>query len=312
MGPETVFDLASLTKPLTTHLWCLRLASEGRLDLEAPIGRWLRDLHPALAACPLWRLLNHTTGLPAHREYYAGLGPRVLQTGRHASALIALRRMLHSIEPEQPCGAGEIYSDLGFLLLEEVCERVDGPLRDRWSSLPGHGPDALRFRLLPAEPDATYAATELCPWRGRLLMGEVHDDNCWTMGGVAGHAGLFGSLGAVHDAGLQWLRAAQGDAAPLDLDPSVVAWSLDRRRAHPRGTRVLGWDTPTPGASTSGSHFGRRSIGHLGFTGTSLWIDPDAEIVVTLLTNRVCPTRSNERLRPFRPALHDAARECFT
>lgn len=305
---ETIFDLASLTKPLSTTLWAMRLANDGRLDPRAPIADYVPVSDEALARCPVWRLMSHTSGLPAHRRYYQGLGPGTLRSGRHDFAHAALRRMLRESTVDSTPSEKEKYSDIGYLLLEWVCESIDAPLAQRWRSLPHHGPTALHFRPLGTSADDAdrYAATEECPWRNRLLQGEVHDDNCWTIGGIGGHAGLFGTLEAVHEAGRDWLRAIRSEPNVMGLDPSMVPYWTDRNRMHPHGTRVLGWDTPTPGASTSGQFFGRRSIGHLGFTGTSLWIDPDAQVVMTLLTNRVSPSRENIGIRWLRPTLHDA------
>ena len=303
---ETPFDLASLTKPLTTTLWCLSLVESGALELESTLGEHLDLSDPGLRSAPVWRLLNHTAGLPAHRSYYEGLGRTALRSGAHGSARSALRRMLLRSEADCAPGQQELYSDIGYLLLEWVCETRDRPLAQRWPTLPGHGPGAIHMRGLPAAPAPDYAATEQCPWRGRLLQGEVHDDNCWTMGGVAGHAGAFGSLGAVHALARRCLAAARGEPDALPFSSDLFQRSIDRRWMHPLGTRVLGWDTPTPGASTSGTHFGRRAFGHLGFTGTSVWVDPDAAVVMTLLTNRVCPSRANTGIRQLRPALHDA------
>ncbi|MEZ4469308.1 MAG: serine hydrolase domain-containing protein [bacterium] len=303
-GPETRWDLASLTKPLTTVAWCSQLVEDGRLDLAAPLGDLLPVADAALARAPVALLLTHTAGLAAHRPYFEGLGPMVLRTGRHASARLAIRRMLLQSEPESPPGAVERYSDLGFLLLEAACEAVDGPLAQAWARLPFHGPDALHFRPLPAATDARYAATERCPWRGRLLQGEVHDDNCWTLGGIAGHAGLFGTLDAALAAVMALLAGARGARVPY---PPALFEGLSPRWMHPLGTFVRGFDTPTPGASSSGTRFGRTAFGHLGFTGTSFWIDPAADVAMVLLTNRVCPSRDDTRIRWLRPAVHDAA-----
>lgn len=304
----TRFDLASLTKPLTTTLWCLRLVEQGALQLDDPIGRHVEVEDAQLASTPVWRLLNHTSGLPAYRPYYQGLGPNVARSGRHADARRALRRMLRATPLEETPGHVERYSDLGYLLLELVCEAADAPLDAVWPTLPHHGPDAIHFVPLPTGIDPTpYAATEDCPWRGRLLRGEVHDDNCWTIGGIGGHAGGFATLPQVYALAADFLALARGRDRDLGVSPELLQRSVDRRWMHPQGTRVLGWDTPTPGASTSGRHFGRRSIGHLGFTGTSVWIDLEAEVVMVLLTNRVCPNRDNPRVRDFRPRIHDAA-----
>ena len=194
-------------------------------------------------------------------------------------------------------------------MLEMVCESVNESLTTAWRKLPNHADEALHFRPIgePGEP-TNVAATERCPWRQRLLRGEVHDDNCWTMGGVAGHAGLFGRLRDVHGAGQAWLTALVGGDSGLGVDTDLVQRMVDPGIMHRKGTRVLGWDTPSPGRSSAGRYFGRRSIGHLGFTGTSLWIDPDAEVVVTVLSNRVCPSRDDTRIRRLRPEIHDLVR----
>ena len=314
---QTPFDLASLTKPLTTTLWFWHLHAAGRIDLDTPIGEVVSVQAPALAECPVWRLLTHTTGLPAHRPFFEGLGPSVLQSGRHAAARGAIRRMIAHTELIAQPGDREIYSDLGYLLLEQVCEAISGRLVDVWPDLPAHGPDALHFLPLPQpagglQSRAVYAATEDCPWRGRRLQGEVHDDNCWTLGGVGGHAGAFGTLDATLEAARAWLKAAQGDGSVLKLPDALIASSLSSRWRHPLGGRVLGWDTPSAVGSTAGQHFGRRSFGHLGFTGTSIWIDPDADVAMVLLTNRVCPSRESTGIRWLRPQVHDAAWRCFT
>ncbi len=298
VAADTVWDLASLTKPLTTVAWCRRLVEAGKLSFETPLGSLVPVADAELARTPVWRLLNHTAGLPAWKPYFQGLGQGVLRSARFGSARQAIRRMLLQTSPEVPPGTRELYSDLGFLMLELVCEAVDRPLADVWPELPCHGPEALHFRPLPQVPgDVCYAATEQCPWRGRLLQGEVHDDNCWVLGGVAGHAGLFGHLDAT--------LAAVGNLT-TEADGGLADW-LSPWWLHPHGTFLGGFDTPTPGASSSGSRFGRRAFGHLGFTGTSFWIDPDAQVAMVLLTNRVCPTRKNRGIRWLRPALHDAA-----
>lgn len=309
--PETVFDLASLTKPLTTTLWFWHTLP--RLELDVAIGDVVKVGDARLAETPVWRLLSHTAGLAAHRPFFEGLGRSVLHSGRHAAAKRTIRRMIAGAPLVADPGAREIYSDLGYLLLEQICEAVSAPLEALWADLPGHGPSALHFRPLPTDDDGLgYAATERCPWRGRLLRGEVHDDNCWTMGGVGGHAGLFGTLSATLSAAQAWLRAAQGDGSALALEDALIPMSLGPRWRHALGDRVLGWDTPAAVGSTAGDHFSRRSFGHLGFTGTSIWIDPEADVAMVLLTNRVCPTRNNHGIRWLRPQLHDAAWRCFT
>lgn len=312
-GAETIWDLASLTKPLTTLPWVLRLVDAGALTLDTTLGAWCAIEDGELRRAPLWRLLNHTTGLPAHREYFRGLGPVTLRSGGFDRAAASIRRMLSQTQPVAAPGARELYSDLGFLLVESLCARADRPLAEVWPTLPGHDADRATGRLhlrplttsTPAVDDAC-AATERCPWRKRLLQGEVHDDNAWTMGGVAGHAGTFGALAAVEAMGRAWLDALAGRPSTLGISTALAREVVARRWMHPQGTRVLGWDTPTPGRSSAGRHFGPRAFGHLGFTGTSLWIDPDREVVMVLLANRVSPSRANTAIRTLRPALHDA------
>jgi CubicO group peptidase (beta-lactamase class C family) len=308
---DTPFDLASLTKPLTTVTWVLRLVTQGRLDLEAPIGRFIAVTDTRLAETPVWRLLSHTTGLPAHREYFRGLLPRARATGDFAGARATVSRMVTGTLLEAAPGARETYSDLGFLLLERVAEAVDAPLAQAWRTLPLHGEGVLHFRPVGQPdrhpPDAVCAATELCPLRGRLVQGEVHDENAWVCGGVAGHAGLFGRLVDVVDFGRAVVAGWHGTEDRLGISREVWRMATAARWLHPAGTRVLGWDTPSPGQSTAGRFFGPDTIGHLGFTGTSLWIDLPRAVVMVLLTNRVCPTRSNTGIRALRPAMHDAA-----
>lgn len=319
VSSNTIFDLASLTKPLTTTLWFWHLHAAGRIELDTPIGDAVSVRSSALAGSPVWRLLNHTSGLAAHRSFYVGLGRSVLQSPNraqaHAAARRAVRRMIAHGDLAAAPGTRETYSDLGYLVLEQICEAIGAPLDAVWSDLPGHGEEALHLCPLPRPANtlrARYAATEACNWRGQLVQGEVHDDNCWTMGGIGGHAGTFGTLDSVLSTAQAWLKAARGDGSLLQLPDELVPMSLAPRWRHPLGGRVLGWDTPSPVGSTAGRHFGRNSFGHLGFTGTSVWIDPDADVAMVLLTNRVCPSRSSTGIRWLRPQLHDAAWRCFT
>jgi CubicO group peptidase (beta-lactamase class C family) len=153
-----------------------------------------------------------------------------------------------------------------------------------------------------------FAATEHCPWRGRTLIGEVHDDNTYAMGGVSGQAGLFGTVQDVAAMADVWLSCFLRDGGFFESGLVQEFW---RKSALPDSTRALGFDTPSPHASQAGGRFGPRTVGHLGFTGTSLWIDPDRELIVVLLTNRVHPTRRNETIKQFRPALHERVAELW-
>ncbi|MBV70228.1 MAG: hypothetical protein CMH52_02680 [Myxococcales bacterium] len=306
---QSIFDLASLTKPLTTTLWCLRLVNEGQLQLEDTLGSYLPLKNQQLRSTPLWRLLIHQGAICAHRQYYQGFTASDRRLLDRASVKTTVRQKLaaeHAIFMPQ---LFEMYTDLGFMILEWICEAASGvSLCQAWPDLPSHGPRGLHFRPWPQPSKADqYVATERCPWRKQLIQGEVHDDNSWIMGGVCGHAGLFGTLDAVHMAARQWLRLATNGSHELGIDPELAGLAFGPSAYVRETSRIFGWDRRTAGRSTSGRYFSTTSFGHLGFTGTSIWIDPTQEIVAVLLTNRVCPTRENQLIKDFRPAIHDLA-----
>jgi CubicO group peptidase (beta-lactamase class C family) len=210
-------------------------------------------------------------------------------------------------------GAHSVYSDLGFILLGEVLERLSGC---DWVALwhkeicPAVGITGLFYMTENGRSDGVttatnqFAATEQDEWRGRVLRGEVHDENAAVMGGVSSHAGLFGTAESVASLAALWLTAARGDAGPL----SMAREFLVRQNIAKDSSWGLGWDTPSSGPtgpSSSGQYLSPVSFGHLGYAGTSLWMDPEQDLMVVLLTNRVHPTRKNNLLRQFRPELHD-------
>ena len=298
---ETVFDLASMTKPLATTLAMLHLVAGGRLSLDAP----LEHLLPVFAGRPAARvtveqLLRHTSGLPAWYPYF--------ETLRHlppAERWPALQGRLRQTVPEAPAGTRTIYSDLNFLILGWIAETLSGARLDRLVSERIYRPlgvASLYFIALDAPaPVAEYAATECCPWRG-LLCGQVHDDNCYCLGGVCGHAGLFGTAGAVHRL-LCHLRAGYRGQGPEPVLPSALVRTFIH--VPPDGRRALGFDVPSADPPACGRHFSPDTVGHLGFTGTSFWMDLARGVIVVLLTNRVHPSRTNEAIKAFRPQLHD-------
>ena len=228
------------------------------------------------------------------------------------------RRFFARVHAERllaPPGEKHLYSDLGFILLGEVVERLSGMPLDRFCEdeiFAPMGLDSTFFvdlsRSAPEpRPGAAraIAATEDCPWRGRILCGEVHDDNAHAMGGVAGHAGLFSSAPDIHRF-IRFLGRCLDGAEPDFLPAAVVREFLEAERPLPGQTHVLGWDTPSPAGSSSGRHFSARTVGHLGFTGTSIWWDLEKDVHVVFLTNRVHPSRDNPGIREFRPLVHDA------
>lgn len=311
---STCFDLASLTKVLATAPLALLEVQGGRLGLETPVGEILEGYTGAgREAVTVRMLLEHSSGLPAWRPYYEALRGAEGGGGLATSAgQAAVRRAVAAEAPEASPGGRALYSDLNFILLDWILETVTGRPADRLVADRLTGPLGIAdlfFVDLKAPGEAararrgrTFAATERCPWRGRTLVGEVHDDNTYAMGGVGGPAGLFGTLEGAAAVAEAWLVSCLSGRGLFDRGLVEAFW---RRSAVPGSTRTLGFDTPAPVGSQAGTGFGPRTVGHLGFTGTSLWIDPDRELIVLLLTNRVHPTRANARIRGFRPALHE-------
>jgi serine-type D-Ala-D-Ala carboxypeptidase len=314
--PRTIFDLASLTKILATTSLYMCWHDQGRIHLD--------EYYPG-KSFTFRQLLNHTSGLPAWKPFYENLiahflgDDLVLNPGSAvganqvknispsaATALMAIpvnerKSYMESLVlaevPQSTPGEKVVYSDLGFLLLAFHAERITGSsfaslVKDEvWSRIPGCG---LSYRELQHRQNVSsgIAATEWCPWRS-LLQGEVHDDNAWSMGGVAGHAGVFGTLEDV----IAWVRAmATGQ---------MVSWRTLREFAKPimdlsGNRRALGFDFSSHAA------FSASTIGHLGFTGTSVWMDLDQGRFAILLTNRVHPSREDIRIRDFRQAFHQS------
>jgi CubicO group peptidase (beta-lactamase class C family) len=310
----TCFDLASLTKVLAATPLVLDLIQEGRLALGDPVHRYLPSCTgEGREAISVAHLLEHSSGLPDWRAYYeevaAARGGAWLATGK---GLHGIRGLVASQAPEAAPGERVLYSDLGFILLDWIIEVVAQKPADvlfqrrivRRLDLKNLFYIDLKNKnkARAARRGRVFAATERCPWRGRVLSGEVHDDNAFAMGGVSGHAGLFGDAESVSTLATAWLDSYRGRASIFARGLTERFW---QRSKVPGSTRAMGFDTPSPRDSSSGSRFGASSVGHTGFTGTSLWIDPDRELVVVLLCNRVHPTRENEAISGFRPRLHD-------
>ncbi len=306
----TVYDLASLTKPLATVTALALLIQDGICQIDDQLHRFLPEARDAaIGTASLADLLTHSSGLPGWRPLYERMSPEAALPATPEARARAASQALDLILAEAPVyerGRKSLYSDLGFMLLGFVAERLVGtPLdrlvRDRITR-PLH---ASPLQYLPsgeADPlKACTAPTGFDTWRQRVLRGEVHDENAAALGGVAGHAGLFGTAEAVLTVSGAWLDAWTDKPSLLNRD---VVRLLTARRQVPGSSWALGWDTPSA-PSTSGRYFSARSFGHLGYTGTSIWIDPERELEVVLLSNRVYPTRKNELIKEFRPIIHD-------
>lgn len=301
---ETIYDIASLTKPIVTTTAAMILCERGLLDLDAPIARYLPDFSAANSRPDRnWRqcatvrmLLLHSAGLAAHREFF--------REAKRYDAVLA--RVLAEPLVRAP-GTRIEYSDLGFILLGEIIQRLSAQPLDAFARREIFQPlgmtqsfftpaRSLRPAIAPTESDKTF--------RKRLVRGEVHDENAWAMGGVAGHAGLFSTAGDISIFARMILNGGVYAHRRI-LRRQTIRRFTARERAG-ESTRTLGWDVPTPPGSSAGNLFSPSSFGHTGFTGTSLWLDPERDFFVVLLTNRVHPTRANERIRQLRPHLHDA------
>jgi CubicO group peptidase (beta-lactamase class C family) len=303
--PGTIFDLASLTKVLATTAAVMRLYDRQQLELDVPLADSLPEFAGAglsdarRSRVTLRMLLDHSSGLPGYVRLFESASDRLAMIEE------CLRQPL-TADP----GTRAEYSDIGFIILGCLVERITGERLDTYCRREIFAPlgmsttrfcpdEAMRTSIPPTEDDRGF--------RHRVIQGEVHDENASVMGGIAGHAGLFSSaLDPLRLAACMLANGVTPSGTQLFSAQTVARFA--ERAQQPSGTsRALGWDTPSL-PSSSGSLFSRRSIGHLGFTGTSLWIDLEAGIAITLLTNRTWPDRSNQAIRKVRPRFHDAVR----
>lgn len=323
MARDTVFDLASLTKPIATATAVLLLADQGALALDDPVAKHL----PAFGErgkeeVTLRHLLTHSSGLKPWRAFHEVLVERERKTGERligtpAARELVIDRICRSKLVHEP-GAAAVYGDLDFIVLGAVVEAVAREPLDAFCAARIFEPLGLARTGFVRPPEGGgppptgirrgFAATESCPWRGYVVWGEVHDPNASAMGGVAGHAGLFAPADDVMTFARTLLDVWHGRSEAL---PRSMLRELLRRQHIPESSSwALGWDTPTRGASTSGRWFSDNSVGHLGFTGTSLWIDLEREAVVVMLTNRVHTVAKRSRFA-LRPVIHDLIMEAM-
>lgn len=311
LSPETLFDLASLTKVLATTWLVTKWWEEERLDLDAPIGDLLPGRYPAdKRSLTVRLLLCHAAGLPSGLRLRQEFPSPPGAPGRRE----VMERFL-SAPLACPPRTRTVYSDIGPILVGDLLEQLSGVSLDRACEAELYAPAGLgdTFYIHRDEPlpkarrsaDA-FAATEACSWRGRVLAGEVHDENACLLRGVAGHAGLFSSVADLERVARSFL-GIEGDAR---VRPASLAAMATRQDLVPGSSRAVGWDTAGLGGP-GGSRLSATAFGHTGFTGTSLWIDPEAGLYVALLANRIHPTRDEDGFLAFRPRLHDLAVEAL-
>jgi CubicO group peptidase (beta-lactamase class C family) len=297
--PETIFDLASLTKVIATTPVAMSLARSRRLLLTSPVAAYAPDWRGAdRSAVTIADLLEHCAGLPAWWDLY-----------RRGETRREFTHEISTLPLEYTPRSQSIYTDLGFILLGFILEDAGGaPLDAQFDAAFEHPellfrpPAALRPRIAPTADDRH--------WRKRLLVGEVEDENGWALGGIAGHAGVFGTAPAVGAYARLVLRTLTEETALGE--PWLLRRFLTPSRV-PRSSRALGWDLMRP-TSSCGHRLSASAFGHTGFTGVSLWIDPQKDVYVVLLTNRVHPTRPadpNDGLAKLRPLVHDAVMDAL-
>lgn len=302
MTKETVFDLASLTKPLATTLAVMQLVAQQKLRLDQDLASILPQFKNSdKSRITIKQLLCHTSGLCDYRPYYESLDK--LPRNRRKDAL---RDFLVSEPLINPPGAKVLYSDPGFMILNRAVEQVAARRLDQFVEAEIYGRlgiENLFFVDLDSEPrDVQFAATERCPWRNKLVAGEVHDENAYAVGGIEGHAGLFGTAADVHRLLCVLLNDFHGQSENILFKKELLQTFF---RQDGRSGRALGFDAPSSTGSSCGQYFSKKSVGHLGFTGTSFWMDLARGVIVILLTNRVHPSRDNVKIKAFRPQLHD-------
>ncbi len=301
---ETVFDLASLTKPCATALAIMRLVEMNALALTNSLGALLPDFkNSEKEGITVKQLLSHTSGLPDYRPYYETLCNLSFEQRK-----MAQREMLVKEALENSPGKKTIYSDLGFMILSWIVEHVTDLRLDRFVEKEIYHPYGLKNLFFPGLNSAEdngreFAATEDCPWRKTVLNSVVHDDNAFVVGGVDGHAGLFGTADDLNTLLSHLLSEYHGTSDQYLFRKETLHTFFKPQEG---GDRTLGFDTPSVENSSSGHYFSKKTVGHLGYTGTSFWMDLEKSVIIILLTNRVHPSRENEKIRAFRPTIHDA------
>ncbi|MCO6430630.1 MAG: serine hydrolase [Deltaproteobacteria bacterium] len=319
MSVETVFDIASLTASVVTATVMMKLIEAGKVRLEDKAVRFIQGFGVfGKSQITIEQLLHHTSGLAAWAPYYeellrANSGERLgVMTSKGAREYI-LNSIIRS-HLKYETGTKQVYSDLGLILLGHLIETFTGAALDKVAykliiqplglkSTSYVDLSMIKRRGIHPVTDI-IAPTEDCPWRKRVLCGEVHDDNAWAMGGIAGHSGLFSTAKDLHVFASEMLSSYRGHSDFLRRDTIRRFWDVSGISGQ-EGWR-LGWDAPSSENGMAESGLSRRAVGMNGFTGCSLWIEPEQGIQIIVMSNRVNPTRSNKKMLTFRPRLHAA------
>ena len=291
---STIYDMASLTKVVATTTAAMLMEEEGKLDIERTVVSYLPEFNdPEKAPITVRMLLTHTSGMKQNQFLYREIKGREAYLQR-----INAKPLIHK--------PGEMfdYTDWNMIVMQQVIERISGEMLDQLLAERVYGPLGMRDTQFnpPASLKPRIAPTEIQPFRGGQVWGVVHDENAWAMGGVSGHAGLFSSA---RDLGIftqMMLNGGEYNGVRVLHPETIARWTARQRKDAARG---LGWETPSP-RSSAGRYFSARSWGHTGFTGTSIWADPEKQLFVVLLTNRVDPSRDNQKVNPLRRVVADA------
>ncbi|RKY91078.1 MAG: serine hydrolase [Ignavibacteriae bacterium] len=293
---NTIYDIASLTKVIATTTAAMSCLDRNLFQLNEPVYNHIPEFSEnGKEAITIENLLLHNSGLPAWKKFY--------NKNLDADSII---KNIYSIKPEYPAGTKTVYSDLGIIVLGKLIETVTHKKLDQYCNdeifIPlkmnntcFNPPDSVKYKIPPTEIDKH--------WRKKLVQGEVHDETSSLLGGVAGHAGLFSTAEDLSKL-IQMLLDEGIFSGKQFIKPETV--KLFTKRHSPKSTRALGWDTKSTTRSSAGNKFSKTSFGHTGFTGTSIWIDPERKLFVVFLTNRVYPSRENKKIINVRPKLHNA------
>ncbi|MFC1553968.1 glycoside hydrolase family 3 N-terminal domain-containing protein [candidate division KSB1 bacterium] len=297
VSKESIFDLASLTKVIATSTLTMIYYDKGLIELEAPVRKYLPKMKNG-DKITIKNLLTHTSGLPAFRRFYTEFN------GKNE-----IINQIFNTDLQYEPGQETVYSDIGMMLMALILEKLSEKDLNKLAKDEIFEPLGMNrtFFNPPAEYLKDIIPTENDPWRGRIVQGEVHDENAFAFGGIAGHAGLFSTGTDLSKICQLLLNRGIYDDKRL-IQPETVDLFLSKQNIVEGSSRALGWDTRSE-PSSSGVYFSDDSNGHTGFTGTSIWIDPDRDLFVILLTNRVHPTRSNQKISDFRKIVHDTIME---